>query len=122
MLAEEIENAIPEKEILTGKRDSRTRKVPAMIKGYFSDMQDIILECSLSLPKGKRCYIVVDQSSYLGKIVPTDLLFGYIAEKCGFKVVEIDICRNAKTSGQQIQRFPYLKTALRESIVILEKI
>ena len=111
MLAEEIKNAIPEKEILTGKRDSRTRKVPAMIKGYFSDMQDIMQECSLSLPKGKRCYIVVDQSSYLGKIVPTDLLFGYIAEKCGFKVIEIDVCRSAKTSGQQIQRFPYLKTA-----------
>ena len=122
MLAEEIEYAIPEKEKLTGKRDSRTRKVPAMIKGYFSDMHEIIQECALSLPKGKRCYIVVDQSSYLGKIVPTDLLFGYIAEKCGLKVVKIDVCRNAKTSGQQIQRFPYLKTALRESIVVLEKI
>lgn len=122
MLANEIKNAIPEKEALTGKRDSRTRKVPAMIKGYFSDMQEIIQKCALSLPKAKRCYIVVDQSSYLGKIVPTDLLFGYIAEKCGLKVVEIDVCRNAKTSSQQIQRFPYLKTALRESIVVLEKI
>ena len=122
MLADEIEKAIPEKEKLTGKKDSRTRKVPTMIKGYFSDMHEIIHECALSLPKGKRCYIVVDQSSYLGKIVPTDLLFGYIAEKCGFKVVKIDVCRNAKTSGQQIQRFPYLKSALRESLVVLEKI
>ena len=121
-IAEEIENAIPIKEAKTGKRDSRTRKVPQMIKGYFEDMAQVIMKSSKVLESGKRCYIVVDQSSYLGKIVPTDLFLARIGELYGFKVNEIIVCRNAKTSGQQLSAYPYLKTMLRESIVVLEKI
>ncbi|WP_157967319.1 DNA adenine methylase [Paraliobacillus zengyii] len=121
LLAEEIEKAIPNKEASTGKRDNRTRKVPQMIRGYFFDMGNILEQCSKVLSKGKKCCIVVDQSSYLGKIVPTDLLLGYLGEKVGFKVTEIIVCRKAKTSGQQIQKFPYLANSMRESIVILEK-
>ena len=67
------------------------------------------------------CHIVIDQSSYLGKIVPSDLLFAYLAEEIGFKVKKIIECRNAKTSGQQVNQFPYLKNGLRESIVVLTK-
>ncbi|MBK0009717.1 hypothetical protein IAE23_24910 [Bacillus sp. S35] len=121
-IAQEIEDSIPEKESITGRKDHRTRKVPKMIKGYFYDMKKIVEQCALSLPKGKKCYIVVDQSSYLGKIIPTDLFLGYLGEEVGFKVSEIIICRRAKTSGQQIQRFPYLSESLRESIVVLEKL
>lgn len=120
-VATEIQNAIPVKEAKTGKRDSRTRKVPKMIKGYFSDMAKVIEQSSNILSKGQKCYIVVDQSSYLGKIVPTDLFLAYIGEKYGFKINEILVCRRARTSGQQLQRYPYLKDILRESIVILEK-
>ncbi len=120
-MAKEIELAIPIKEALTGKRDARTRKVPAMIRGYFHDMRNILQQCALVLPKGKKCYIVVDQSAYLGKIVPSDLFLGYIAEEFGFTVSETIVCRKAKTSTQQLQRFPYLANVLRESIVVLEK-
>ena len=118
----EIENAIPEKEARTGKRDSRTRKVPRMIKGYFTDMEKVISESSNVLAAGKKCYIVVDQSAYLGRIVPTDLFLAAIAENYNFSVTEIIICRVAKTAGQQIQLYPYLSGSLRESIVVLEKI
>ena len=121
-MALEIEKAIPEKEARTGRKDSRTRKVPKMIKGYFADMEKVISESSDVLPSGKKCYIVVDQSAYLGKIVPTDLFLAAIAEDYGFKVNEIIMCRIAKTSGQQIQLYPYLRDSLRESIVVLEKI
>ncbi|WP_295722499.1 DNA methyltransferase [uncultured Methanobrevibacter sp.] len=121
-MALEIEKAIPEKEARTGRKDSRTRKVPKMIKGYFADMEKVISESSDVLPSGKKCYIVVDQSAYLGKIVPTDLFLAAIAEYYGFKVNEIIMCRIAKTSGQQIQLYPYLRDSLRESIVVLEKI
>jgi len=120
-IAEAIENSIPTKEAITGKKDSRTRKVPQMIKGYFEDMAQVIRKSSMVLEKGKRCYIVVDQSSYLGKIVPTDLFLAYLGETYGFKVNEIIVCRNAKTSGQQLSSYPYLKKMLRESIVVLEK-
>lgn len=121
-MSNEIETAIPEKEAKTGKRDARTRKVPKMIKGYFADMEKVIEESSEVLPIGKKCYIVVDQSAYLGRIVPTDLFFAAIAENYGFKVNEIIVCRIAKTAGQQIQRYPYLRDSLRESIVVLERV
>ncbi|MGI6031358.1 MAG: DNA methyltransferase [Eubacteriales bacterium] len=120
-LAREIEEAIPRKEQETGKKDSRTRKVPGMIRGYFSDMREVIHQCGLCLERGKKTYIVVDQSAYVGKIVPTDLLFGYLGEQEGFSVGRIIECRKARTSTQQLSRYPFLKTALRESIVELIK-
>ncbi len=121
IISAEIEKAIPEKEAETGKRDLRTRKVPNMIKGYFSDMQEIIKQCGLCLEKGKKTYIVVDQSAYVGVIVPTDLLLAYLSEQVGFRVESITECRKCRTSAQQLQRFPYLKNVLRESIVELVK-
>lgn len=121
LIAKEIEMAIPIKEIETGKKDMRTRKVPNMIKGYFNDMKEVIVQCSDSLQKGKKTFIVVDQSSYLGKIIPTDLLFGYIAENSNFEVERIIECRKARTSPQQLNKYPYLKDTLRESIVELKK-
>lgn len=120
-MAKEIENAIPEKENRTGKVDLRTRKVPALIRGYFYDMGEIIKACSDTLPVGKRTYIVVDQSAYLGKIVPTDLFLAKIAENHGFVVEKILVCRKAKTSAQQYKLYPYLENTLRESIVVLRK-
>src|SRR5699024_5357595 len=80
LLAKEIEQVIPIKEAKTKRKDHRTRKVPKMIRSYFSDMEKIIAQCSEILEKDRRIYIVVDQSSYLGKIIPTDILLGYIAE------------------------------------------
>lgn len=121
MIALEIENAIPLKEKETGKRDTRTRKVPNMIRGYFSDMHEVIIQCALTLPSGRRTYIVVDQSAYCGKIVPTDLLLAYFGEQEGFEVGRIIECRKARTSTQQLNKYPYLKTTLRESIVELIK-
>ena len=120
-LADEIQKAIPLKEQETGKKDARTRKVPQMIKGYFKDMENVVCECYKSLRDGGKCYIVIDQSSYLGKIVPSDLLVAYSAEKIGFTVEKIIECRNAKTSAQQIRKYPYLKEILRESIIVLRK-
>lgn len=120
-MSDEIEAAIPKKEARTGKKDSRTRRVPKMIKGYFTDMERVIEESSRVLSAGKKCYIVVDQSAYLGRIVPTDLFLATIGEQHNFRVTDIIICRIAKTSGQQIQLYPYLSDSLRESIVVLEK-
>lgn len=121
LLATEIELAIPNKELRTGKKDFRTRKVPNMIKGYFSDMKEIIKQCGLALEKGRKVYIVVDQSAYVGIIIPTDILLAYLAEDVGFEVGRIIECRKARTSAQQLKDFPYLNNVLRESIVELVK-
>jgi site-specific DNA-methyltransferase (adenine-specific) len=120
-MADEIEDAIPVKEAETGKRDGRTRKVPKMIKGYFADMEKVIEQSAIVLSKNKYCYIVVDQSAYLGRIIPTDLFLASIGESYGFDIEEIIVCRNAKTSGQQLQKYPYLKDSLRESITVMKR-
>lgn len=57
-----------------------------MIRGYFSDMREVLRQCALCLNPGGKTYIVVDQSAYLGKIVPTDLLLAYLGEQEGFAV------------------------------------
>ena len=43
----------------------------------------------------------------------------YLGEQEGFAVGRIVKCRNARTSTQQLNQYPYLKTTLRESIVEL---
>lgn len=120
-LCDEIESRIPLKEARTGVIDGRNRLVPNLIIGYFEDMERSIIEFANSMPKGSYCYIVVDQSAYLGVIVPSDLLLAELGEKHGLEVESIIRCRSAKTSGQQLREFPYLRDALRESIVVLKK-
>lgn len=117
----EIEKKIPEKERMTGKRDSRTRLVPGMLRSYFYDMRTIIENCYDVLLKGGFMHIVVDQSAYVGIPIPTDTLLAKIAEDTGFKVREMIVCRGASTSGQQLKINPRLKELLRETIIVLEK-
>lgn len=117
----EINEEIPKKEAKTGKRDGRTRLMPNMLRGYFSDMDNVLKEIYEALSIGGTCYIVVDQSAYVGVIIPTDTILAFLAEREGFTVEKISICRKAATSGQQLKQYPYLKNTLRESIICLRK-
>ena len=73
------------------------------------------------MPPGSYMAIVVDQSAYLGVLVPTDLLLAEIAMQVGFQFENLVICRKAKTSGQQLNMQPALTEVLRESAVILRR-
>ena len=84
-------------------------------------MNSVLKEIYESLSVGGTCYIVVDQSAYVGVIIPTDTILALLAERKGFTVEKISICRKAATSGQQLKQYPYLKNTLRESIVCLKK-
>ncbi len=117
MICREIWSAIPEKERLTRVRDGRTRLVPNLLRAYFEDMNRSIHAISHMIRSGGWCHIVVDQSAYVGVIVPTDILLAQIAERQGFEVNAIIRCKKANTSGQQLAQYPYLKTMLRGSIV-----
>jgi SAM-dependent methyltransferase len=121
MTCGEIMSAVPEKEKLTGKRDARTRIVPNLLRGYFDDMHKSLESIFASLVSGGRCFIVVDQSAYVGIVVATDLILAALGEQVGFNVDVISKCRRANTSGQQLKRFPHLRECLRESIVALSK-
>lgn len=121
ILCEEILSRIPAKEQKNGVVDNRSRLVPNLLVGYFEDMNKTLAEFSKSMPRGSYCYIVVDQSAYLGVIVPSDLLLAELATENGLKVEKLIKCRSAKTSAQQLKEYPYLRTMLRESIVVLRK-
>lgn len=92
-----------------------------MLRGYFEDMGAVIAGGFSALSPGGTMHIVVDQSAYVGIPIPTDLIFGMLAEDVGFEVSSVINCRRANTSGQQLKKFPYLKSLLRESIVSLTK-
>lgn len=94
-LCREINEEIPKKEAKTGKRDGRTRLMQNMIRGYFSDMDRVLKEIYEALSKGGTCYIVVDQSAYVGVIIPTDTILALLAERKGFTVEKLSICRKA---------------------------
>ena len=121
LLCEEINTAIPKKEKVTGKRDARTRLMPNMLRGYFTDMGKVLENLFEAIDVNGHCYIVVDQSAYVGVIVPTDVILASIAEMKGFIVENIIVCRKAATSVQQRKAFPYLGNTLRESIVCLKR-
>ena len=122
MLCDEVRTRIPEKEKRTGVSDNRSRLVPNLLVGYFDDMGKVLKEFASVMKSGTQCHIVVDQSAYLGLVVPTDLILADIGEKLGFEITNIIRCRRAATSGQQLTQYPYLKGVLRESIVTLTKI
>lgn len=121
LLCKAINTEVPKKEAITGKKDARTRLMPNMLRGYFTDMGKVLKELYKALSRDGSCYIVVDQSAYVGVIIPTDILLAKIAELEGFKVERISICRKASTSAQQRKAYPYLGDTLRESIVCLRK-
>ncbi|WP_168409058.1 hypothetical protein [Acinetobacter indicus] len=120
-LCEEINHKIPLKEAQTGSRDSRSRLVPNMLRAYFEDMYIVCKKAYEQLDYDGTMHIVVDQSSYLGIPIATDLLLAKICEDIGFEVKEIIECRKAKTSGQQLKSYPHLKNLLRESIISVIK-
>ncbi len=120
-ICDEIWAQIPTKEKRTGIKDGRTRLVPNMLRSYFYDMREVISRCYDVLDKNGFMHIVVDQSAYVGIPVPTDTILAAIAEKVGFVVKEMIVCRGANTSGQQLKEYPYLKELLRETIVVLQK-
>lgn len=98
------------------------KKIPLMLRLYFSQMFKIISDIYISLENKGFCSIVVGNSSYGGVIFPTDLLFAKFAESIGFKVDKIEVDRYIITSSQQYNSTIEYKKYLRESIICLEKI
>jgi hypothetical protein len=121
LLIREIMSRLPEKEEFTGKRDGRARLLPNMLRGYFEDMNEFLVNAASAMPEGSYMAIVVDQSAYLGVLVPTDLLLAELGVNAGFTFEKLIICRKAKTSGQQLNTQPALSDVLRETAVILRR-
>lgn len=97
------------------------KKIPLMLNAYFQEMEEVLRQTFTSLKKGGHVAIVVSNSSYGNVIVATDLILTRIAQRIGYKVLEIDVARQIITSSQQFKATEKLKEFLRESIIVLEK-
>ena len=90
-----------------------------MIRGYFTDMEEILEKIRDTLIPEGRCFIIVGNSAYGGVIIPTDLILAKIAEILGYEVEKIVVARNLCTSSQQQKKLRHVKSYLRESLLCL---
>lgn len=94
-------------------------KIPAMITGYFIDMQQVISEWSRCLVSGAPVAIVVDNVRFDGEMLPVDLILTDMAVRCGFEVEEIAVARYKGNSSQQMGK--YGRIPVRESVLLWMK-
>jgi len=98
------------------KRPLNNPRIPIMLTTYFVDMQKCIEQWANVLDKNAKVAIVIDNVRFEGEIIPVDLIFSEMAEKVGFKVKEIIICRYKGNSSQQMKKFG--KIPVRETVVV----
>jgi hypothetical protein len=94
-------------------------RVPALIRGYFTDMARI-LQCSRRvLKRGGACFVVVGNSAYGGVIIPTDSLIARLGQKAGFEEVTVVPVRHLTVAPQQRNELRGREEFMRESIVVM---
>jgi len=86
-------------------------RIPKMISGYFSELQDIFKKITNHLCKNSKIAIDIGDSRYAGIHVPTDLMLIEILKDIGF--------RNPKTIKLR-ERFSKDKTPLRQVLLLFE--
>jgi len=111
-------------EVLNALQQRRNRlnnpRIPAMIAGYFIDMEQVIQEWARTLASGGKVVVVVDNVRFDGEMVPVDLILCDIAEREGFSVEAIWVARYKGNSSQQMGR--YGRLPVRESVLLWRKL
>jgi SAM-dependent methyltransferase len=114
---------LPEVERLIGLIDpdsyaARTR-IPALLRGYFTDMAAVLRTCRRLLRPGGRCFVVVGNSAYGGVIVPTDSLIARLGLDAGFTEAAVVPVRHLTVAPQQRSALRDRERWMRESVVVL---
>jgi hypothetical protein len=115
---------LPELEGLIDRMDpgsSAVRmRVPALVRGYFSDMAAVLRSCRHVLVPGGQCCIVVGNSAYGGVIIPTDSLIARLGLAAGFDEAAVVPVRHLTVAPQQRNDLRGREGSMRESIVVLQ--
>src|SRR5688500_11772195 len=113
----------PEVERLIGLIDPASyaarARVPALLRGYFTDMAAILGACRRLLRPGGRCFVVVGNSAYGGVIVPTDSLIARLGLGAGFAEAAVVPVRHLTVAPQQRTALRGREPWMRESVVVL---
>jgi site-specific DNA-methyltransferase (adenine-specific) len=114
---------LPEVETLIDRIDPASyavrMRVPALIRGYFSDMAAILRRCHTVLAPGGQCCVVVGNSAYGGVIIPTDELIARLGLAAGFAAAAVVPVRHLTVAPQQRTELRGREGLMRESIVVL---
>ncbi|HHT9133722.1 MAG TPA: hypothetical protein ACFYD2_02360 [Candidatus Avalokitesvara rifleensis] len=105
-------------EALMGKNLNNPR-IPHMLIGYFNDMAKVIKEWKRVLARGARVAMVVDNVRFEGELIPVDLILSELAQRTGFEIQKIIVCRYKGNSSQQMKT--YGRVPVRESVVLWRK-
>jgi len=91
---------------------SRDKRIPLMIRCYFSDMYKVLNSVYYMMKAGAKFALDIGDSKFYGVYVPTDEILCTLAEMVGFRVV----------SREKIaERFSRDKTMLKQVLIIFEK-
>jgi DNA modification methylase len=94
-------------------------RVPALIRGYFSDMARILQRCRQLLKGDGSCFVVVGNSAYGGVIIPTDAIIAHLARRAGFDHADVIPVRHLTVAPQQRLELRGREEFMRESIVVM---
>lgn len=94
------------------------KNIPNMVRGYFNDIQNLLIDLKDKLTENAKLYINVSNSSYANYIIEVDTIIAKAAELIGYECEEIRIARKIKTSSQQNNNINTEK--MRESIIVLK--
>jgi len=114
---------LPDAEALIDRIDPTSyavrMRVPALIRGYFSDMATILSRCRHVLVPGGQCCVVVGNSAYGGVIIPTDQFIARLGLAAGFAAAAVVPVRHLTVAPQQRTELRGREALMRESIVVL---
>ena len=72
-------------------RESPDKRIPAMVRGYFSDMKQVLLNCRQYLRSGGSLVLDIGDSKFYGVHVPTDKLLIDVAESSGLRLTNENV-------------------------------
>lgn len=108
----ELAALIDQKRKELGKTSGFSRLYSRVVKLYFGGMATHLRELrSILQPNAQLAYVVGDQASFLGVLIPTGALLANIAESLGYTVTSIDLFRTRRAASTNV--------ALKEEVVVL---
>jgi len=94
-------------------------RVPAMIVGYFEDMQLVMQNIARNLRPGGVAALVVGNTRFSGVMIPVDKILTAMGPETGLTPEQIIVTRYRGNSAQQMGAFG--REPARESVVIFRK-
>lgn len=95
-------------------------RIPDMITAYFEDMSSVLSSLRRRAAKHAVLWVVVSTSAYASVEVPVDLILAELGVAAGWRLSEIGVLRQLRSSGQHWATLNNAGTPpLRESVVIL---